>query len=225
MDGRVRFGGRWANLRSGTFVVSTSVKTPDIYILSRAIGRQHRVSLHQSGSWRLSVEPIDIETGRPGSPIHGETFSRPAEYAPGLTKIFAVVLPRAGMTLPIADSDRDVLFVPVRGDAWGLQFSLILSAAGTYASSWPGARGMHTTLVGRSALVSNETLWVVAHELTEGPGSDGEPRTGSLLPGHDMSELKEALDEGTLRTMAWGRDSDGMRWMMETAIVRKEDVS
>lgn len=223
MGRSIRFGARIGNLRSGTFVVVSSSTTTDIYILCRAVGRQARVSLHQSGSWRLNVEPIHAETGEVMPPVHGETWTRPAPFAEGLTKVFGVVVPAAGVTLPITDHDADVRFIQVPRGAWGIQFTLILSEPGTPARSWPGADAMSTTLIGNVKLTSGETLWVVAHPITDSPMPAGLPMTAQLLPGQDMEAVKDALAQRSFRALTLVIGEDGMRGFMETAIIPKEE--
>jgi hypothetical protein len=140
--GAIRSGARRGDLRSGTFVVASSANTPDVYIMCRGVGRQARVSLHQSGSWRFSIEPISAETGEVMPPIGGETWTRPPPFVDGLAKVFGVIVPSAGVTRPIDDDDNRVSLVQVPRECWGIQFTLILSDPGTPARSWPGADGM-----------------------------------------------------------------------------------
>lgn len=218
----IRFGVRRGTLRSGTFVVASSVNTPDIYIVCRAVGSQAKISLHQSNSWRHNVKPISAETGEVMPPIGGDTWTRPPPFAPGLTKVFGIIVPAAGITLPITPADDDVQLLPMPREAWGIQFTLVLSAPGAPVRSWPGADGMSTTLVGNVTLANEETLWVVAHEIANSPMADGTSLTVQLLPGQDMEVVKAAMAAGTFRTLALVIDDlDGMRSFMETAVVPK----
>lgn len=224
MGDAIRFGARRGDLRSGTFVVATSANTPDVYIMCRGVGRQARVSLHQSGSWRFSIEPISADTGEVMPPMGGETWTRPPPFVDGLTKVFGVIVPSAGVTRRIDDDGNRVRLVQVPRGCWGIQFTLILSDPGTPARSWPGAEGMRTTLIGRTELATGETLWVVAHEIVTAPTLDETPKTGKFLPGQDMDAAKESLESGTLRGLAFVVTDDGMRALMESAVVPREQI-
>ncbi|MDP9301945.1 MAG: hypothetical protein M3P43_13795, partial [Actinomycetota bacterium] len=84
-------------------------------------------------------------------PVAGETWERPEPFAPGLTKVFGILVPRSGVNLPMRDVDDprgDVALIPFSRGAIGLQFTVLFSAPDTFASSWPGANEMRTGMVG-----------------------------------------------------------------------------
>lgn len=83
---------------------------------------------------------------------------------------------------------------------------------------------MGTTLIGRTELATGETLWVVAHEIVTAPALDEAPKTAKILPGQDMDAAKEALESGTLRGLAFVVTDDGMRALMESAVVPREQI-
>lgn len=82
---------------------------------------------------------------------------------------------------------------------------------------------MSTTLIGNVKLTSGETLWVVAHPITDSPMPAGLPMTAQLLPGQDMEAVKDALAQRSFRALTLVIGEDGMRGFMETAIIPKEE--
>lgn len=103
-DREIRFGLRRGNLRSGTYIVAGSPTTDDVYVTSRHVAAQCKASLHQSGSWRFSVEPIDPATGKVGAPIWGEAWPPPDPFAPGLSKVFAVLIASGAIGTPLTET-------------------------------------------------------------------------------------------------------------------------
>lgn len=218
----VRFGVRqgWTH-RSSTFVVSASTNTDDVYVLSREVGRQFRVSLHQSPSWRLSLGP-DRQPGEAPAPGSGAVFHRPPPFAPGLTKAFAVIVPTGGVRVPLtSDFDPNIRLYNVPPGAKGVQFSLIYTAPGVLTTPWPGADGMTATMSGKFVLPnSGETAWVLAHALHAVPKPDP-----MVIPPQDPAttdEIVRVAGEGTLRALVFGRDRDGMHFIYDSSVASAE---
>jgi hypothetical protein len=193
-----------------------SPSTDDVYVMSRHVGSQFKVSLHQSGSWRMSVEPIDPVTGEVGPPIGGSTWTRPDPFAPGMSKVFAVLIPHGAIGTPLTQDAEPLLRVyDLPAGAKGVQFTVIYAHPNVPSSSWPGADAMRATLVGRFTLpLSRETVFVVAHGLEELPVLE-KTVTGQLLPGFTRDDLRRIAAEGQLRGIIFGADEDGTRWFMD----------
>ena len=201
-------------------MVAASGTTDDVYIIGREIGRQFRVSLHRSGSWRLSVEPIDASTGDVMPPVGGAVWSRPEPFAPGMTKAFAVFIPASAARVPITeDLDPQVRLYPVPVGAKALAFTVIYSEPGVPSRSWPGSDAMHTALVGTFTLPESlDTVSVVVDEIDQLPGSPP-PMHGKLMPGTGVEDLRRVAEEGSLHGIAFGYGDDGTRWLMDFAAV------
>jgi hypothetical protein len=216
-DREVRFGLRRGDERSGTYIVAGAPTTDDVYITSRHVGAQYKASLHQSGSWRLSIEPIDPATGEVGSPIGGSTWDRPDPFAPGLTKVFAVLIGGGAIGTPLTpDVEARVRLLDLPPGAAAIQFTVIYAHPDVRGSSWPGANAMRTTLVGRFTLpVSGEDVFVVAHALEELPALEPRSASGTLLPGFTADDLRRVAEDGHLRGIFFGEDDDGTRWFMD----------
>jgi hypothetical protein len=219
-DREVRFGLRRGNERSGTYIVAGTPRADDVYITSRHVGAQYKVSLHQSGSWRMSVEPIDPATGVLGPPIGGETWSRPDPIAPGLTKVFAVLIPGGAIGTPLTpDVEARVRLVNLPPGAVGVQFT-VFYAHPDVRGDWPGANAMRSTLVGRFTLpTSGERVFVVAHALDELPAVGPRSASGTTLPGFTPDDLRRMAADGNLRGILFGADDDGMRWFIDGRVV------
>jgi hypothetical protein len=216
-DRTIRFGLRRGDQRSGTYLVTGSPKTDDVYIMSRSVGVQFKVSLHESGSWRLSVEPIDPRTGEPGEPVGGETWERPPPYAPGLTRVFSVVIPEGAICTPIGpDMDARVRLLEVPPGTRGVEFAVIYASPEVRSTGWPGANALRTTLVGTFTLPkSGEQVYVVARAMETLPGIEPQTATPRLLPGFEREDVERAGREGTLRGILLLSEADGTRWFMD----------
>jgi hypothetical protein len=219
--GEVRFGVRRGNLRSGTYKVVGSTTSDDVYIMSRHVGTQFKVSLHESGSWRVSVEPIDPATGETMAPVGGATWGRPAPFGPGLTKVFAVLIGRDAVGTPLTpDVAEHVRLYEVPPGAKAVQFTVIYADPGMPVTTWPGANAMQTTLVGTFTLpTSRETVYVVAHALDALPAVNPPNGPGGVVPGFAGEDLMQRAEAGTLRGILLGSDDDGMWWFMDGRVV------
>lgn len=213
----VRFGLKRGDQRSGTYIIAGTPTTDDVYVMSRHVGVQYKASLHQSGSWRISVEPIDPATGQVGPPIGGQTWTRPQPFAPGLTKAFAVLIPGGAIGTPLTpDVEARVHLYDVPVGAEAVQFTVLYAQPGVRSSTWPGADAMRTTLVGKFTLpISQERVFVVAHGLETAPTPAPKAATGQLLPGVSRDDFRRALEEGSLRAVMFGIDDDGTAWFMD----------
>jgi hypothetical protein len=222
----IRFGVRSADgrFRSGTFRLwtNTNPDKDDVYIVSREVGRDVKVSLHETGQWHLKIEPTGGNVGR--IPHVTERWSRPAPFSGGITKAFGIVVPTAAVRTPISNSAA-VSWVTAPPVA--TQFTVLLTAHGMRVSSWPGARGMGTALVGKIPLRrSGEMVWVVSHALDEVPipkeFRDGQARTFPLPNAEAAERLRAAAMGGSLKMLVFGHDDDGMWWFMDAPTEAKE---
>jgi hypothetical protein len=134
-----------------------------------------------------------------------------------LTKAFAVLIPGAAIFTPLtADLPDRVRLYDLPQGAKGVQFTVMYAGPAVYSSSWPGARAMRSTLVGRFTLpISGETVYVLAQALEQLPTSEPKSMTGQLLHGATQEDLHRSADEGSLRAVALGSDEDGTWWFMD----------
>jgi hypothetical protein len=147
----------------------------------------------------MSSKPIDPATGEVGRPIGGSTWERPDPFAPGLTKVFAVLIGGGAIGTPLTpDVEARVRLLDLPPGAAAVQFTVIYAHPDVPSSSWLGANEMRTRLVGRFTLpVSGETVSIVAHALEELPAAL-EPRSVSVtpLPGFTADGIRRVAEEG-----------------------------
>jgi len=223
--GEIRFGVRSEDgrFRSGTFKLWTLPSKDDVYIVSREVGRDLKVSLHEKGVWHLKFEPTGPNAGV--GPPSTERWPRPPETAPGMTRAFAVVVPAPAVRVPISEeiAVAPILWFVLEPGVAAVQFTVIFTAPGAKVSSWPGARAMGTTLIGRIRLpCSAEMVWVVAHALDEVPVPrelrNGQPKSLPILDAEARDRLLTAATAGSLKALLFGDDDEGMWWFMDVPI-------
>jgi hypothetical protein len=103
--------------RSSTWRVWTSRNKLDAYITCRAVARDWKVSLHESGRWQHGF--TSLERARKLHPTvqtrHVDTWVQPAEMVPGLRRAFTLVVPNTELRLFAPQEPTDVLRVPAAG--------------------------------------------------------------------------------------------------------------
>jgi hypothetical protein len=94
--GTVRVASGRPGRRSGVWRIWANPSTSDIYIAARPIAGVEKVSLHQTGDWRVQWV-IDREPGRRMAEQTGsrilDQWQRPPESAPGWTKGLSIWVP------------------------------------------------------------------------------------------------------------------------------------
>ena len=158
--------------RSATWNCSAA-KPPknDIYLACREIGSIIKVSLHQSGIWRLAYEENFFEDNfgkidEIDKDRAIEKWSKPPEIAPGVTLAFRVVVPWNSVRTPIENSiKQNTCWVNKPPDGYAIEFYLLITAKGVKTTGWPGKDGMNSQLAGSFQLGSGENVWVVYREI------------------------------------------------------------
>src|SRR6266550_771493 len=82
--------------RSAVWNIMANKNKSDIYVAARSVARVQKVSLHESGDWR--VQWVDSsEAGRRMAELTGsriqDQWRRPAETSPGWTKVLSIWIP------------------------------------------------------------------------------------------------------------------------------------
>jgi hypothetical protein len=171
----------------------------DVYIAARNAAAAFKVSLHQSGRWRVGfTNPDDplIPKGRDRA-VH--KWHRPPELAPGMTRAFEIGIPATEIAL-LPDAAKHhpdtVWFEPPPKDQ-AMNFDVFLARPDVDLSEgWPGRDSMGTQLIFDSRMSNGEHVFVVVHAgpmvpsvrdafarhlpaMREGLG-DGEPPLGTI---------------------------------------------
>ena len=90
--------------RGNVWWLSTRKNKNDIYIGARAFADVMKISLHQSGIWRLAFTSEYVSKGSavvsPSQDRAIDKWERPPEFMPGVTKAFEIVIPGSEVTAP-----------------------------------------------------------------------------------------------------------------------------
>ena len=110
--GEVRFGvGSAAGPRSGTWRVWANKGASDVYVASRPLAGVEKISLHESGDWRLQYVRRDIaKQWAPGQGRVIDRWPRPPETIPGWTRSLIIWVPESDVTLvPQGHEERKLI--------------------------------------------------------------------------------------------------------------------
>jgi len=145
----------------------------DVYLAPRPIADAFKVSLHESGDWRLAfAEQFEKKLTSEGRWREGESrkvaqWPRSTEIAPGCTLAFRVLVPASAVTIG-ADPDvlpNDLVWINPPAEERAVEVALIITEPRTPVDGWPGRRAMGTQLVGSLSLPTGETAWIVHREV------------------------------------------------------------
>lgn len=205
--------------RSSTWRVWTSRNHLDAYITCRAVARDWKVSLHESGRWQHGF--VSLEKAKRFHPTvqtrHVDTWSKPDEMAPGLQRAFTIVVPDTELRRFAPEEPHDVLRVPAAGPGHAAVIEFAFFAAGsslevTFAepifdiAALERVDGSSLRIVARQhpwRQIDEE--WIAKMKLTFGANAD-------------VPELLRARAAGTLRTMLMGhQNQDGTRFVCDVA--------
>ncbi len=218
----LRFGiATVAGYRAATWKLWTDgpEDTPELYLACRALGGHLKTSLHASGHWHTAYSKetfaADVkEVASPGTDRFLERWPRPSPLAPGMVLAFRIVTPSSAVTSPMSFVDADVLWFANPPEGKATEISIILVAASTTVTGWPGRRSWGTSLVGSLQLGGAETAWVV-YRVIDLPKSPALPE-GSFrfYKGRGPADLQSA----NLRALAFGQEPDGSRVIYDFAV-------
>jgi hypothetical protein len=154
--------------RSALWRIFTGRRTSDVYVGARAIAGEVRVSLHERGPWRFAF--TDKHQRGPNSFVPPEEdrarhkWSRPPEFAPGLTRAFIIVVASSELRAPRGPDPltKPAVWIPAPPDGSQVEINVFL-VRGAGPEQWPGKNKMRTQLLYRQALPSGEELVIVSH--------------------------------------------------------------
>jgi hypothetical protein len=146
----------------------------DIYLSLRDLTKAQKISLHSSGRWRNAWTTEQVAKGLPfvgpGQDRATDKWDRPPELAPGVTRAFDVVVPASEVTEPEhygakLPAGKEIVWVPAAPQGFATYCTVVLTAAETTVSGWPGRNGMGSRLLWKQGLPNGETVWLIAFEL------------------------------------------------------------
>jgi hypothetical protein len=191
--------------RSALWRVFTGRKTSDVYIGARPIAGEIRVSLHERGPWRFAYTEQHQRGPRSFVPLEEDRarykWARPAEFAPGLTRAFIIVVASSELRAP-RDPDplkKPAVWLPPPPDGSQVEIDLFF-ARNARPGSWPGKNKLGTQLLYRQLLPNGEELMVVSHVVA----TSAEIR--DKLDGYKRAMVR-ALDEAVRQGVHDGSDA------------------
>lgn len=145
----------------------------DVYVGARSVAGEVRVSLHESGKYRLAF--TNKHQMRPdaliplGADRAKHKWGRPAEFVPGLTRAFAIEIPAAELRTPKSPDPlkKPAMWLAPPPEGHQVEIDLFL-ALQMKPGSWPGQRALKTQLLYQAQLTNGEELVITAgYALTE----------------------------------------------------------
>jgi hypothetical protein len=240
MRKKMRGGVRWAvGSPSGAraSVWRVWARRDEVYIAARGAASDMKISLHSSGRWRSAFTERHLQRPKPlippGADRAFEKWIRPAEFAPGWTRGFSIIVPTSEV-VPcdvVIDSPDEVLWIAAPLEGWAVHFDILLStpeaAIGSDGRGFATPEGYEraTHVVTAFDLANGERVWVVSHaeQMTaEQVAMVEEVRTKII--GASTDGLREALsDPGPhdLHGIAIGYLGDGTRFYLDLAISKE----
>lgn len=197
VTGERSYAGRGTNMPSGNNIIRFQVTAPDgrcsdvwrgwsvgndVYLAPRVKGGEFKISLHQSGKWRLAFtrEYAELMRGLGTWDVDRcvEALDRPPEHATGFARAVWMYFPDSELRVPKTAQQKSRAVVQVPGPPSGgirvVNFIFTTSRSRfTQTDPPPGASWGPEALAGRR-LPNGETLWVVHFELAGLRGLDRE---------------------------------------------------
>jgi hypothetical protein len=168
---RVIAGVEEGGTRSQLWRIWTGARTSDVYVGARPIAGHTRASLHESGRWRYG---FTAEHQRHPKALIGpdedraqRKWSRPAPFAPGLTRAFTIEIPATELRPAFDRLRKPAIWLPSPEAGTHIEIDLFL-ARNHRPDSWPGRRAMNTRLLYRQPLPNGEEL-IVTSRVAETP--------------------------------------------------------
>jgi hypothetical protein len=217
-DGQGKRAGSW---KCFTF---TGKGKHDVYLTCREIGQTCKVSLHQSGVWRIAWLPgvLEMHLELPLPPDRDRVmlrWERPPEIAPGITLALRLLVTSGAVCVPEnpplpAGTIR--LNAPPVGQV--VEVSFVYTPQVAKFTHCPGQRAMGTELVGSLDLDNGERVWAV-HRRTDMPHFP--------LQHGQMTRFKGAAkvdwSDPRVRWLGFGRDDGGAAFIVESRVMGLSD--
>lgn len=172
------------------------VQRNDVYLGARDLPQTIKVSLHQSGIWRIAyVRELTEEDDGDDRLVF--KWKRPAEFARGWTRSVAVVVPEIGAMRPFDPFEVDdsrVGWFASPGRNRKAVFTVLFSRPGLTESDLSGVSMPGDRLVGSVGKADGETVWVSLRE---------EP-----LAAVEMSTIHREIDDIRINLPPGGSEGD-----------------
>lgn len=209
-------------LTSATWVCVSPKGKDDIYLACRELKGAIKVSLHESGRWRVAWDKEFLDKDAPqGSPLLTNriisNWKEPEELCPGVILAFRILVPDCAIIVPKRIEQKPIFWIPAPPKGWAIEISMFLTYPEAKLTAWPGAGSMKTALVGKIELKNMKKVWVVYREIKLPPIKILNGGKARLF---GKSEV-EGLKTNGLRAILIAADEYGSRCFLES-IIKKE---
>jgi hypothetical protein len=212
-DGQGHRAGSWKCL------TYTGKGNHEVYLACRELGVL-KVSLHQSGDWRIAwVNGVLEQHLEDPSVIPSRIFmqwQRPAEIGPGVTHALRIIVPLGAVCVPITEPfPAKTVVIPAPPPHKAVEIMIFYTSPTAVVTDWPGKRAMATELVGTLDLDNGERVWIVHRldDLPKFPAQHGKPTWFKGAAEMDWEDPR-------LRCLAYGRDDRGVPFIYESRVER-----
>jgi hypothetical protein len=192
----------------------------DIYLACRSLGGKLKTSLHESGKWHIAFSKSEFENNvKDFIPSLNDRFivkwPRPKEIQGGITLAYRIVTPYSAVTSKISTTDlQKVTWIPNAPNQKATEIDIFILNSTIRVTGWPGKNAIGTSLIGKLALESGETVWVV-YRIVDIPDLTSSTRgSGNFFRGINRDDLKS----NNLRTLVFGSEPDGSKVIYDCAI-------
>lgn len=187
-----------------------------------------KLSLHESGRWHVAFDRAYHERKTEEGFYVGrdrwlDRWERPKLGGPDPLVVFRVIIPAAGVNIPMDDrfQGKEVQWIKSPGVPLGVEVDLVLTPSGHDLEGWPGLEPVDAGVVASDSLPSGDRLWVV-HRVGR-PPSMAFPPAAKMHPLRDpQPDLRKEAKEGGLRALVAGIAEDGTRFFVETTVAPGE---
>jgi hypothetical protein len=220
--------------RSAIWRLFTSRNKSDVYVSAWALTSVLKVSLHQSGDWQHAFTSTrGMQHVAPGQDRALSRWARPADFAPGITKAFEIMIPASEITKPQylewandyrpEYAGKEVVWVPPAPEGHATHFTILFTSAEVTAATlpgWPGRNSMGTSLIARAELPNSQTVWLVAveQEFPESVRQNVENYKRGLAEAARQMEAIKPSEIPELRGFLYGQDTDGTHFYVDLSM-------
>lgn len=194
--------------RSSTWTVAAARNSRDIYVGNRANMKDLKLSLHQSGKWRMAYV-----AAQPGVDRVLTRFDPPAEMFPGWRRAASIVVPTAFLRAPFPErassTARPISWWPAPPDGSSFWFEILVAEAGAGPVIAEDVVGE----VGQFPLAGGGGVWVIAR-IEEDARYVAEWEAMRVI--RDGASARHQLNYRHPTAMAWGSvNRDGRPWLVD----------
>lgn len=138
----------------------------DVYVAARNLAGAFKVSLHESGRWRVAFTNPENPLIPEGQDRAVYKWQRPDELAHGVTRAFEIGIPATEVAVPpepIKHHAETLWFAPPpKGEA--ANFDVFLASPGfDLSEGWPGRDAMNARLIFDTQMSNGHQVFVLMH--------------------------------------------------------------